>query len=118
MFVAYFIGAMIGGAVSGLSFDTGAAGVGGIISCMLSKVFLTLIFVSIGVTLSTAAKQKLWLSILASCAAGMLLFTMIPMIAPLDATLLNVVMCLAGGAMFAVGLGAVSNLILNRTSLV
>ncbi|MDE7296977.1 MAG: ABC transporter permease [Clostridia bacterium] len=118
MFVAYFIGAMIGGAIAGLPFTTEGFGAGGVIACMLSKIFMTAIFVSIALCLGTVAKQKLWLSILCSFAAGMLLFTMIPMISPLDSGFVNVVMCLAGGGLFAVGLGAVSNLILNKTSLV
>lgn len=118
MFLAYFIGALIGGAIAGLPFTTEGFGAGGIIACMFSKIFMTAIFVSISLLLGTVAKQKLWISILGSFAAGMLLFTMIPMIAPLNANFLNVIMCLAGGAMFAVGLGAVSNVILNKTSLV
>lgn len=118
MFVMYFVGAMIGGAIAGLPFDTVGFGAGGIVACMFSKIFMTAIFVSIGLLLGTVAKQKLWLSILGSFAAGMLLFTMIPMIAPLNASFINVIMCLAGGALFAVGLGAGSNLVLNKTSLV
>lgn len=118
MFIAYFIGAMIGGAIAGLSFETTGFGAGGIIACLLSKIFVIAIFVAIALLLSVVAKQKLWISVLGSFAAGMLLFTMIPMITPLDSNFLNVVMCLAGGALFAVGLGAVSNVILNKTSLV
>lgn len=118
MFAIYFVGAMIGGAIAGLPFDTAGFGVGGVVSCMFSKIFITAIFVSLSLLISVAAKQKLWISILGSCAAGMLLFTMIPMIAPLDANFLNVIMCLAGGAIFAVGVGAASNVVLNKTSLV
>ncbi|MDE7463913.1 MAG: hypothetical protein K2M48_02690, partial [Clostridiales bacterium] len=118
MFVAYFVGAMIGGAIAGLPFGTAGFGAGGIVACLISKIFMTAVFVSIALLLGVVAKQKLWLSILGSFAAGMLLFTMIPMIAPLNANILNVIMCLAGGALFAVGLGAVSNIILNKTSLV
>ncbi|MDE7182750.1 MAG: hypothetical protein K2O41_06990 [Clostridia bacterium] len=118
MLIAYFIGAMIGGAIAGLPFTTEGFGAGGVVACMFSKIFMTAIFVSIALLLGTVAKQKLWMSILGSFASGMLLFTMIPMIAPLNANAINVIMCLAGGALFAVGLGAVSNLILNKTSLV
>ena len=118
MFLAYFIGAMIGGAIAGLPFDTAGFGAGGVVACLFSKIFMTAIFVSIALLLGTVAKQRLWLSILGSFAAGMLLFTMIPIIAPLDAGFLNVIICLAGGALFAVGLGAVSCVILNKTSLV
>ncbi len=120
MFVLYFIGAMIGGGIAGLSFDVAAVGAtaGGIIACMISKIFFALVFVSIALTLATVGKQKLWLSILGSLAAGMLLFTMIPMMTPLNAGTFNVILCVAGGPLFAAGLGAVSNVILNKTSLV
>lgn len=118
MILAYFIGAMIGGAVAGLSFNTGAASAGGIFACMLSKIFFVAVFVAIDLLLAVAAKQRLWISILGSLCAGMLLFTMIPMMTPLDSSILNVIMCLAGGGLFAAGLGAVGNIILNKTSLV
>ncbi len=49
---------------------------------------------------------------------GAFLFMMIPIMTPLNANFLHVIMTLAGGALFAVGLGAVSNVILNKTSLV
>lgn len=118
MFLLFFAGAMIGGAIASLSFSTEGFSIGGIIACLISKIFISLIFVSIAILLSAIAKQKLWLSILCSLAAGMLLFTMIPMIAPLNAGMLNVIMCIAGGALFALGLGSLSNIILKKTDLV
>ncbi|MDE5616668.1 MAG: ABC transporter permease [Clostridia bacterium] len=118
MLLAYFVGAMIGGAIAGLSFDVGSAGASGIFMCIVSKILLAAVFVAIYLLVSVAAKQKLWLSILGSFAVSMLLFTMIPMITPLDSTVVNVFMCLAGGAIFAVGFGALSNLVLNKTALV
>ena len=53
MFVLYFVGAMVGGGFAGLSFDVAAVGAsaGGIIACMISKVFFALVFVSIALTL-------------------------------------------------------------------
>ncbi|MDE7439321.1 MAG: ABC transporter permease [Clostridia bacterium] len=118
MILAYFIGAMLGGAIAGLSFNTVGFGAGGIVACMFSKIFMVAIFASIALVLGVVAKQKLWLSIVGSFAAGALLFTMLPMMSPLNSNFINVVMCLAGGALFAAGLGAVSNIILNKTSLV
>lgn len=118
MLLAYFVGAMLGGAIAGLPFDTGAASAGGIVCCMLAKLCLAVVFVPIYVAVSVAAKQRAWLSVVGSLCAGMLLFTMIPMLTPLDSTFMNVALCLAGGATFSVGLGAVSNLILKKTSLV
>lgn len=85
---------------------------------MIAKVFLMLVFVAIDVLVSVSAKQKAWLCLCGSLAAGMLLFTMVSMITPLGSTLLNVVLCLAGGAMFAFGLGAISRIVLKKTSLV
>lgn len=118
MFLAFFVGAMLGGAISGLPFDTGTAGVNGIVMCMLSKMFLVAVFVSIYVLMSIVGKQKLWLSLIGAFGIGMLFFTMIPMLTPLDSGALNVVMCLVGGVLFSVGIGAVSNKILRKTSLV
>ena len=47
-----------------------------------------------------------------------LLFMMVYMITSLGSTILNVVLCLAGGAMFAFGLAAISKAVLKKTSLV
>lgn len=122
MLLAFFIGAMIGGAICNsmfdLPFDMVGFGVGELILCMLSKIALALLFVPIYVCMSVIAKQKAWLSILLSAAVGMLLFMMIPALTPLDQTVLNLGLCVAGGSLSALGLGAVSNLILKKTSLV
>ncbi len=119
MIIMYFIGAMLGGAISGLSFElVGGLTVANIVMCILAKIFLMLVFVSIFVAISVGAKQRAWLSICGSLGGGMLLFMMVGMITPLASTAINVVLCLVGGAMFAIGLGAVSNVVLKKTSLV
>lgn len=118
MLIAYFIGAMLGGAISTLSFDLGGLTAGNIVMCMLAKILLMLVFIPIFVLVSVAAKQRAWLALCGSLAAGMLLFMMVSMITPLGSTIMNVGMCLAGGAMFSFGLGAASNLVLKKTSLV
>ena len=118
MLLAFFVGTLAGGAIAGLPFDMGAAGVSGIAMCMLSKIALVAVFVPIYLVMSVVAKQKTWLSMCLSLAVGMLFFMMIPALTPLDATIMNVVLCLAGGALFSVGLGAISNTILRKTSLV
>lgn len=118
MILAYFIGAVIGGKITGLSFDAGTAGIYGIIMCLLSKIFLVAVFVPIYLAISVAAKQKTWLSIVGSLCIGTLFFTMVPKLTPLDSSLLNVILCLAGGVLFSAGLGFVSNKILTKTSLV
>ena len=117
MLIAYFIGSVLGGAISGLSFDLHGLNAGNIVMCMLAKIFLMLVFVSIFTLISVAAKQKAWLSICGSLGGGMLLFMMVPMITPLASTAINAVLCAAGGALFAFGLGAISKVVLKKTSL-
>ena len=118
MLIFYFIGAMLGGAISGLSFELGTLTTGNIVMCMIAKVFLMLVFIAIFVLVSVGAKQKAWLAICGSLGAGMLLFMMVSMITPLNSTMMNVILCLVGGVLFAFGLGAISNNVLKKTSLV
>lgn len=118
MLIAYFVGAMLGGAISGLSFNLGTLTTTNIAMCMIAKVFLMLVFVAIDVLVSVVAKQKAWLCLCGSLGAGMLLFMMVSMITPLGSTIINVILCLAGGLLFAVGLGTISNHVLKKTSMV
>ena len=114
----FLIGSILGGAIAGLPFDAGKAGIGGVAMCMAAKCALMAVFAPIFLAVAVAAKQKAWLSICCSMGGGMLLFMMIPMLTPLDATLIHVLGCLIGGTVFSLGLGAVSRLILKKTSLV
>ncbi len=116
MLIAYFVGSLLGGAIAGLSFALHGLTLGNLAMCMLAKIFLMLVFVSIFTLISVATKQRAWLSICGSLGGGMLLFMMVAMITPLGSTPLHVVLCLAGGAMFAFGLGAISRIILEKTS--
>lgn len=118
LFIAFFLGAMVGGAIAGLSFETNGFTLANVIFCLLTKIFLTPVFISIFTLFSIIAKQKTWLSICLSLGGGMLLFMMIPMLAPLNASLLNALFCLAGSSIFALGLGAISTMVLNKTALV
>lgn len=118
MLLAFFLGSMLGGAVSGLPFEMVGFGVGNLILCILSKMALVLVFVPMYVLAASIAKSRLWLSIMLSAGIGMLMFMMIPMLTPLNAGAVNLLGCLAGGALFSVGLGAASNAVLLKTSLV
>lgn len=118
MLILYLLGAMLGGAVTGLSFDLGSLNASNIVTCIISKIFLMLVFVAIDVLVSVAAKQKVWLCLCGSLGAGMLIFMMVGLITPLDATITNVLLCLVGGSLFALGLGVIGKNILNKTSLV
>ena len=118
MILCYFVGAMVGGVVSGLSFDLGDVTVVNVIMCMLSKIFLVSIFSAIYVLTSIIAKSKLWLSLVLSFGVGMLFFAMIPMISPLDSNIVNVVLTLVGGTLFNISFSIISNKVLSKTSLV
>ena len=118
MILAFFVGSLVGGAVSGLSFEMVGFNTGNLVMCVLSKMVLVSVFVPIYLIMSVVAKQKLWMSILLSMMVGMFLFMMIPMLTPLNATLGNALICAVGGVGFGFGLGAISNLVLKKTSLV
>lgn len=118
MLILYFAGAMLGGAISGLSFDLHGLSAMNLVMCMLAKIFLMPVFISIFVLISVAAKQKAWLCICGSLGGGMLLFMMVGMITPLSSTMLNVILCFAGGILFAGTLGIASKAVLKKTSLV
>ncbi len=112
MLLAYFVGTLLGGAIAGLPFALEGFTVGNIFCCMIAKLFLMGVFVAVYALMAVIAKQRLWLSILLSLGVSMLLFTMVPMITPINATFINVVLCLVGGGVFAVGLGAIARLLL------
>ena len=118
MILAFFVGTLLGGAISGLSFELGAAGMGGLVMCMLSKMLLMGAVVPLYLLWSVIAKQKLWMSLIGSMMSSMLLFMMIPMLTPLDAAIVHVLGCLAGGVVLSIGFDAISCQILKKTSLV
>lgn len=114
MLLSFFTGAMVGGVISGLPFALDSLSAGNIVLCMVSKILLMAVFAAVYVMMGIICKQKLWLAILLSLGVGMFLFNIIPMVTPLNATILNVLLCLAGGVMFSVGLGFISKLILQK----
>ena len=118
MILAFIIGSVIGGAVSGLSFEMMGFDAFNLVMCFLSKMVLVSIFVPIYLVMSVVAKNKVWLSLILSVMVGMFLFMMIPMLTPLNATVGHVLICAVGGFGFSIGLGAISNQILKKTSLV
>ena len=118
MLIAFFAGSMLGGVFAGLPFTLEGVNIYNIIMSMLSKIFLTIIFVSIYLLASVVAKQKLWLSLLLSFGIGMLFFTMVPMITPLNANIVNVLLCAVGGGLFGGAISIGSYFILKKTSLV
>ncbi len=118
MMIFFFVGSLLGGTFASLSFDLDGLTAGNIIMCLLSKISLVMLFVSIFVLASVLGKARLWLSIIVSLGCSMLLFMMLGMISPLDSTFLNFILCLVGSLIFACGLGAGSYFILSKISII
>ena len=118
MILAFVLGSIIGGAVASLSFEMVGFNAFNLICSIISKVLLVPIFVSIFLTMSVIGKQKSWLAMCLSLGVGMFLFMVISIASPLDAGIIHIILCLVGSIGFGVGMGAISNLILKKTSLV
>ena len=118
MLIFFFVGSLLGGAISGISFEMEGFNAFNIIMCMITKIGLVFVFASIFVVMSVVGKDKLWLSLIAGLGVSMLLFMMIPIISPLNANIMNVVLGILGGVIFAFGMGAISNIILKKASLI
>lgn len=118
MLLAFFVGSMLGGVFAGLPFSLEGVTAGNIVMSLLSKFFLVALFVAIYVLASVVSKHRLWMSILLSLGIGMLFFTMVPMITPLNSGIINVCLCLFGGAIFSFGIGVGSYFILKKTNIV
>jgi hypothetical protein len=118
MILSFFFGSLIGGAIAGVSFELIGFNLNNVIMCVLSKIGLVLVFDSIFVLMSIIGKEKLWLSLVCGLGVSMLLFMMIPIVSPLDATIINVILSFVGGMLFSMGLGIASNAILKKSRLV
>lgn len=118
MIIMFFVGSMIGGKIAGVSFALDGANAFNVVMCIIAKVLLVGLFVSIYVLASVVAKQRLWMSILLSLGIGMLMFMMIPIITPLNSTALHVLLSAVGSVLFSIGIGVGSKAILNKTSLI
>lgn len=117
MILAYFLVTIIVGALTGKSFDLGAAGVGGLILCLLSKMALMGLFVPLYLSIAVLFKQKLWLTIVGTFAAGILFYPVASMAVPLDASFLTLIMCVLAAGIGFIGFGSLSSLILNKRDL-
>lgn len=117
MMVCFFVGALIGGKISGLSFALDGATAAGVVCCLLSKFFLVPLFAALAVVFGCTAKKRTWLAVLLSVGVGMFLWMIVPMMTPLDAGVFQIVLCLAGGILFAGAFGVLTGVILNRTNL-
>lgn len=85
---------------------------------MLAMLGMAAVFVGIDFATSAAAKEETWLSIIGSMVAAMSLYMMVPMVTPLDFSIINVTLCFAAGGLICAGLGAISCHVLKKISLV
>lgn len=119
MVLSFFVGSLMGGAISGISFELPSdVTLTNVFMCLLSKLGLVSVFASIFVLTSIIGKDKLWLSLVCGLGISMLLFMMISIVSPLNATIINVILSFVGGLLFSIGLGLISKAILNKSRLV
>ena len=117
MILSYFLVTIIVGAFTGKSFDLGAAGVGGLLMCLFSKMALMGLFVPLYLTMAVIFKQKLWVTIIATFAVGILFYPVASLAVPLDASFLTLIISVLAAVIAFVGIGAVSSLILGKRDL-
>lgn len=118
MILAFVLGSIIGGGVASLSFEMVGFNTFNLVCSIISKILLVPIFVSIFLTMSVIGKQKSWLAICLSLGVGMFLFMIISIASPLDAGIIHILLCIVGSCGFSIGMGAISNAVLKKTSLV
>jgi hypothetical protein len=114
MIAAYLFGAIIAGLITGKAFDVNA---GGLIMCLISKIFLMGIFCSLFLCVAVFFRNRLWLTIIFTFLFGMMLYPAAS-VAALNSTAITAIASLVAGVAGAVGIGAVSTLILKRRDLV
>ena len=118
MLIAYVIVTIIVGGITSKSFDLGAAGVGGLIMCLLSKAFLMALFVPLYLMVAVLFKQKLWMTIVGSFIVGVLFYPVASMAVPLDSSFITLLICVVVGLAGFAGIGALSSLVLRKRDLV
>ena len=114
MIVTYVFGAVVAGLLTGKSFDVNT---GGLVMCLISKVFLMGIFCSLFLGISVFFKNKLWMTIAFTFLFGMLLYPAAS-VATLSSTVGTVLITLVAGIAGAIAIGSVSSFFLRKRDLV
>ena len=117
MIVSYTLITIIVGAIMGKSFSLGDANVGNLLLCLLSKAFLMGLFVPLYLSFAVLFKQRLWLTIIATFAAGIVFYPIAGIAVPLDSTFLTLLMTTGIAMAGFFGIGALSTLILKKRDL-
>jgi len=113
MIVAYLIGAVAAGLITGKSFEVAA---GGLVLCLLSKMLLMAVFCSLFLVIAVFFRNQLWWTIVFTFLLGMVFYPAAS-VATLASTSVTLVVSLAAGAAGALVFGAISALILNHRDL-
>jgi hypothetical protein len=113
MIIAYLLGTVVAGLFTGKDFDVNT---GGLIMCVLSKIFLMGVFCSLFLGVSVFFRNKLWLTIVFTFLFGMMFYPAAS-VATLSSTAVTAVISLAAGIIGTVALGSVSTLILKKRDL-
>ena len=113
MIVAYVIGTVLAGLLTGKAFDVN---VGGLVMCLVSKACLMGVFCSLFLGIAVFFRSRLWLTIVFTFLLGMMLYPAAS-VATLSSTAFTVLLALIAGVAGAVGFGAISSQILRKRDL-
>jgi hypothetical protein len=114
MIITYLLGTVIAGLIMGKAFDVN---LGGLIMCLISKMFLMGIFCALFLGVAVFFRDKLWLTIVFTFLFGMMFYPAAS-VATLSSTGITVLVSLIAGVIGAVAIGAVSAFILKKRDLV
>jgi len=113
MIITYVFGTVIAGLFTGKAFDVN---VGGLIFCLISKLFLMGIFCSLFLSIAVFFRNRLWLTIIFTFLFGMMFYPAAS-VATLNSTASTVLLTLIAGVIGAILFGAISNFILKNRDL-
>ena len=114
MIATYVLGTVIAGLLTGKEFDVNT---GGLIMCLISKLFLMGIFCSLFLGIAVFFRNRLWLTIIFTFLLGMMLYPAAS-VATLSSTAITALMSLMAGIIGVIAFGAVSAFILRKRDLV
>ena len=113
MIITYILGAVLSGLLTGKAFDVET---GGLIFCLISKVFLMGVFCSLFLSIAVFFRNRLWLTIVFTFLFGMMFYPAAS-VATLGSTAVTALITLTAGIIGAVAFGAISNLFLKKRDL-
>lgn len=113
MILTYTLGTVLGGALTGKSFEVDVAG---LILCLVAKVFLMPVFAGLFLAVAVFFRSRFWLTVVFTFLFGMMLYPAASF-ATLDSTVVTVLIALAVGAGGALAFGALSARFLERRDL-